>query len=146
MLPDRSFSELFGDDVADPITHTRARTAPAERRTSARVPFEVDVVVGTPTQFFSGISTDLSPDGLFIASRRSVEVGTSVALEFALPEGQVLARGVVRWLRAPADGVVPGMAISFEDLGAADRELITKFCGDTPRTYTYDEIKAATNN
>jgi uncharacterized protein (TIGR02266 family) len=144
MLPDRSFSELF--DEADPVTQTRAKTATTERRTAVRAALEADVVVATDAQFFSGIASDLSAGGIFIATTRILDVGTAVTLEFALPDGQVLARGVVRWVRRGGEGEVPGMGVVFDELAAIDSELVAKFCSAGPRFYTYDEIKAVSGS
>jgi uncharacterized protein (TIGR02266 family) len=114
-----------------------------ERRFSPRIPLQADVVLACGSQFFSGTATDLSARGVFVATRRPLDIGTNVSLELTVPEGQVLARGVVRWRRAPdADGVA-GVGIELVDLSDLDVEIIAKVCGTRPRFITYDEVRAA---
>jgi uncharacterized protein (TIGR02266 family) len=114
-----------------------------ERRVSPRVPLEADVVLACGSQFFSGTAHDLSARGVFVATRRPLDIGTNVSLELTVPEGQVLARGVVRWRRSPdADGLA-GVGIEFVDLAEVDEQIIARIVGSRPRFITYDEVRAA---
>ena len=145
MLPDRSFSELFDiDDSPDRVTETRMKTA--NRRTQARIPHEVDVAVAADGQLIAGASRDISEGGMFVATHRVVPDGARVTLEIALPNGQILARGIVKWRReggAAEAGQSPGIGIVFEDLAQLDRDRLASFCRGRPRFYTYDEVVAA---
>lgn len=119
------------------------RHATTERRTSPRVPLEADVVLACGSQFFSGTALDLSARGVFVATRRPLDIGAPVSLELTVPEGQVLARGIVRWRRAPSADGVAGVGIELVDLSDVDEQIIAKVCGARPRFITYDEVRAA---
>lgn len=129
MLTDRCFTEL---------------SAPAsERRRAPRIPVTVDVDVATHEHFFAGQSADVSEKGVFVSTHRVLALGTRVSIEISLPTGQVLARGVVRWMRRAEDGVVPGLGIDFEELPEIDRRTVEKFTRGRPRFITYEEVRAA---
>jgi uncharacterized protein (TIGR02266 family) len=90
----------------------------------------VEVGFATETNFWAGLSMDLSEGGLFIATYRVHPVGTVVMLTFTLPSGhEISATGAVRWVREPASSdVTPGMGIAFTQLNPMDLEAIQAFC------------------
>jgi len=102
-----------------------------ERRASPRVELNVGVGFRSDTNFYTGFTCDLSEGGLFVATHMLLPIGTSLTLTFALPAGpEIVARGVVRWLRDPRDDsaeAVRGMGIQFESINRDDELLIREF-------------------
>lgn len=111
-----------------------------EHRASQRVAVAVEIDLASDSQFFSGLSGDISEGGLFLSTYRSLPVGSVVDLEFSLPgsEAPLRARGEVRWLREHATGQPRGVGIAFDELADEDRESIHRFCTMRPPLYYED--------
>lgn len=113
---------------------------PADSRATPRVPMEVDVSLTSESHFFVGLAGNLSEGGLFVATWRTLSVGAQVDIALSLPDGPLAARGEVRWVRQATEGVVPGVGVSFDDLGERDRARIEVFCAArAPWYYDLDE-------
>lgn len=112
-----------------------------EKRESERVSLSVDIHLSSDSQFFSGLSGDISEGGLFLSTYRAIAIGSPVALEFSLPGAQeaVRAKGEVRWLREHSTGQPRGVGIAFEELADEDRERIERFCTVRPPLY-YEDV------
>lgn len=106
-----------------------------ERRSRPRVQIAVEVSLTSDSQFYTGLTGDLSEGGVFIATYHHLPVGSAIDVTLALPDGEVHARGSVRWKREPADGVVPGLGVAFDELPAATREAIEAFCRERDPIY-----------
>jgi uncharacterized protein (TIGR02266 family) len=113
-----------------PIDPGSRKSDPADRRTAPRVHMEVEVTLGSETQFFAGLSGDISSGGIFVSTYQRVKVGTEVSVQFTLPNGSVNAKGTVRWLRDanPKEGLTPGLGICFESLAPVERSMVQSFC------------------
>jgi uncharacterized protein (TIGR02266 family) len=133
MLIDRSFAELLDQPGADPT----------ERRAELRVPLETDVTIGGEGRVLTGLSSDISMGGMFVATFVPMPVGARLSLRLRLPTGQVIAAGIVRWTREGRPGIIAGMGVEFVDMGDMDRAALRRFCGDRPRFLSYQEIVAA---
>lgn len=98
------------------------------RQRGNRVFIEADIGMLSDTNFYTGLSHDISDGGVFVATYQVQAPGTRVTLYFALPDGHVVhAGGVVRWVRgASADGHA-GMGVAFEDLSPIDMAAIQRF-------------------
>jgi uncharacterized protein (TIGR02266 family) len=109
----------------------RGSTPGIDRRTKARIELSVDVGFYSDSNFYQGLSEDLSEGGLFVATHMLRPMGTVLTLKFALPTGrEITAEGVVRWVRDPRDAsadAVPGMGVQFRKLGPADEQQIREF-------------------
>ena len=103
-------------------------SASADRRTVPRVCIEVEVSFSSASQFYVGITGDLSEGGLFVSTYRSLPVGTEMSLALSLPDGPLFVRGKVRWARDSAEGTTPGVGVAFEELTEPDRVRIQTFC------------------
>jgi uncharacterized protein (TIGR02266 family) len=118
----------------EPLTLIRRRPAPAERRTAARLPIEVDVEVEGAAHRFTAITGDLSAGGMFVVTQRAMPIGVEVALGFTLPNGKALeVLGVVRWQTnggEAVDGTVmpAGIGLSFFCLEPEVKALLADFC------------------
>ncbi len=106
-----------------------------ERRAVLRVPVEVEVSIDSDSHFYVGLTGDLSTAGLFVATWRRLPVGAEVDLALSLPDGAVTAHGRVRWVRDLAEGVTPGLGVSFDALSDLDRRRIEAFCVERAPLY-----------
>jgi uncharacterized protein (TIGR02266 family) len=101
---------------------------------------EIRVACGSPVKFkvhnlnFSGMSTDISTGGLFVATEYEIEPKTSVELTFALPESDCLLHGIkgrVAWRnnrKNPAKAEMPaGFGVEFINLRKEAADMIEAF-------------------
>jgi uncharacterized protein (TIGR02266 family) len=112
-----------------------APTHRMERRTSERVTLDVEVTFTSDSQFFAGLSGDISEGGLFVQTYQRHPIGSRLSLTFSLPTGQIRATGIVRWIREATAGALPGVGIAFEDLPRSERAQIDSFCRSRPPLY-----------
>ncbi len=108
-----------------------------EHRHHVRVSLEAEIDLSSESQFFSGLSGDLSEGGLFVQTYRDVEVGSTVTVAFSLPNGKVETQGTVRWRRDASDSSPPGVGIAFGNLTGEEKALIHAFCTERAPIY-YD--------
>jgi len=121
----------------------RDTTIPLTRRTkraAERVRLDVDVGIATESNFYAGLSLDISTGGLFVATWTLYPVGTPITLTFELPgSGPILASGVVRWVREIKSGdASPGMGIAFTQIEPHELLSISEFCKRRQPMY-YDD-------
>jgi len=112
-----------------------APTDMTDRRASERIHLEVEVTLGSESQFFAGLTGDISTGGLFVQTYSLRPVGSRVLVAFALPTGEIKTPGVVRWVRLAAEGTEPGLGIAFESLRSSERDAIAAFCKARPPLY-----------
>jgi uncharacterized protein (TIGR02266 family) len=107
----------------------RPSLAPTSQRRAERRLAELQVEFDSETQFYAGITQDISEGGVFIATYCIQPVGTALGLSFELPCGtKVETRGTVRWLRDPSHNARPGMGVAFDELSADSLAAIGRFC------------------
>ena len=104
---------------------------PGHRRVTPRCDVELEVNLETDSNFYLGLTENISESGLFVATHRYKPLGTLVTLSFRVPNRPepITFKGEVRWLR-PANGrneVHPGMGIQFVDLGPDELAAIRSF-------------------
>lgn len=102
------------------------------QRRSLRVPYVVEVTLGSDHNFWTGFTENLSEGGVFLATPREVAIGTHVQFELRLPTGDHTwqVRGEVRWVRAAnavSDGSAPGVGVRFVDLDPGLEAEIARF-------------------
>jgi uncharacterized protein (TIGR02266 family) len=103
---------------------------PPSQRKDPRRAVELQIEFNEDTQFFAGLTQDISEGGVFIATYRILPIGTPLTLSFELPDAtKVTARGEVRWVRDTnmVEGR-PGMGVSFTDLTPESLAAISRFC------------------
>jgi uncharacterized protein (TIGR02266 family) len=105
-----------------------AATTRLERRASERVALDVEVTLTSDSQFFAGLSGDMSEGGLFVQTYKRYAVGSRVLVSFALAGSEIRTPGVVRWVRLAGDGTPPGVGIAFEHLSGEEEATIEAFC------------------
>lgn len=104
-----------------------------ERRSSRRVTIRarVEYEIRSNDTFLFEYMTNLSRDGIFLATRKPLEVGTTTTLRFALPGGgrTIEVDGRVAWVnpyRKGGSNPNPGMGVEFIGLNENDKEAITR--------------------
>lgn len=113
----------------------RASVAPGERSDTRRA-VELEVVFEPETQFYTGLTQDISGGGVFIATYSLQPVGTLLSLSFELPCGTVIsAFGEVRWLRDGSEEIRPGMGVAFIGLAEESKTAIEHFCEASSSLY-----------
>ncbi len=98
---------------------------------------EAEVTLTSPSQFYAGLTFDVSEGGLFVATYQPLAIGEEVEVELTLPTTTVKAKGVVRWTRAPSDDsdAPPGAGLSFTELPDEGRTAIEELCRERPPLY-----------
>jgi uncharacterized protein (TIGR02266 family) len=93
------------------------------------------------TQFFADLAGDVSKGGIVITTYRDVPVGTSVHLDFELPNGTpVQVRGEVRWIREDSALARRGLAIAFTEITYGALQAISEYCAvHRPLFVDFDE-------
>jgi uncharacterized protein (TIGR02266 family) len=99
-----------------------------ERRAGARLSVDLDVSIGSDDHFFTATASDLSSGGLFIETYRALAVGCELSIEFDVPAGRFVGRGVVAWARESDGRAAPGYGIRFVELSRYARPLLEGFC------------------
>jgi uncharacterized protein (TIGR02266 family) len=108
----------------------------AERRTSPRVDLELEVTLESDSNFYTGLTQDISTGGLFVSTHRLRKIGQHVMLKFSLPGSSVplMVECEVRWLREAgpihdhrAHDHPPGMGLKFLNLSPDARLAIAHF-------------------
>jgi uncharacterized protein (TIGR02266 family) len=115
----------------------------AERRTQPRIPLNVEVSLESESNFYSGLTQDISSGGVFVATYMPPPVGSEIQLTLALPgaPAPLALRGIVRWARdvkVASDDCPAGCGVQFLDLSADDAKLIERFLA-TRDSIFYDD-------
>jgi len=124
--------------VVTPAEAERPSAAPGvERRTEARLPCEFEAEFVHDTQFFAGITQDISCGGVFVATYQRLPIGSCLVIGFELPDGTAIeARGEVRWIREDErGGERPGLGIAFTEISSDAVRKISEFCRGRPPLY-----------
>jgi uncharacterized protein (TIGR02266 family) len=108
-------------------------TAPS--RPHDRVTLRVEVNAVSESQFFAGLSGDVTEGGVFVQTHRRLPAGERVALVLVLPAGEIEALGVVDWLREADASTSPGAGVVFERLTASAQAQVKAFCESRPPLY-----------
>ncbi len=101
---------------------------PGERRSEGRVPIETEVTLESDSQFFTGLTGNLSTGGVFVATYRQLTIGCGVLMTLTLPDGELRVKGTVRWSRDTSSGASPGVGVAFDELAPGDAARIAHFC------------------
>ncbi len=103
----------------------------AERRRAPRAAVEAEIGFQSDTNFYTGLSEDISTGGLFLATFNLRPIGSVLNVNFTLPGGHFISvDGIVRWVREYNElnsDASPGMGIQFENLGASEKDAIDAF-------------------
>lgn len=114
---------------ADPAARAGERAAD-QRTAGERVTIVVDVGVLSASNFYAGVTADVSAGGVFVSTDAPLAVGTEVTLFFTLGSERTLsAEGTVRWTRQEQP---PGMGVAFTRLEEGDQRAIADYCANRP--------------
>lgn len=92
----------------------------ADRRRKTRIGLCADVSGASQTNFFAGLSENISESGVFVATMSPPPVGEGVHLKVTVngdTTRSVVVKGVVRWHRTDETGSATGCGIQFHDVG-----------------------------
>jgi uncharacterized protein (TIGR02266 family) len=112
------------------------------RRAHHRHDVELDVSLEGESNFYLGLTENLSEGGLFIATHAIKPIGTTVEVSFKLPHvaEAIQAVGVVRWVReySETSDTSPGIGVRFERISPQQVEQIREFLAARAPLF-YDE-------
>ena len=113
-------------------------------RASERFDLEVKVDLESDSNFYTGLTQNISAGGLFIATHALKKIGDRITLKFTLPGNaeSVTVETEVRWIRENtalmrAEGT--GMGVRFINLSAEASAAINKFLQDRESLFYDDE-------
>jgi len=115
-----------------------------QQRRAERHDIEVAVDFESDSNFYAGLTQNISTGGLFIATHRIRKVGERVNLKFTLPGASkaIEVETEVRWIRENSSLMrtesSPGMGVRFIDMSPADAQLIQKFL-ESRESLLYDD-------
>ena len=107
-------------------------STPDNRRLEPRYAVAVEVTFESAHNFYTGLTSDLSGGGLFVATLQIRPVGERIHLRFTVPTSREPIEAVteVRWVRATAmsgGGGEAGMGLQFLQLAPQAKEAIKAF-------------------
>ncbi len=117
-----------------PETKTPTERSTELRRTArANVRVKIDIV--SDHHFWSGIGSNMSEGGVFIATHHVVPIGSRLRVQFGIDDGgdPIVALTEVRWVRVfSADSAPPGLGLRFIDLDPSALRRIAAFVQRRP--------------
>jgi uncharacterized protein (TIGR02266 family) len=140
-FPGAASDGATGDDAS--FASMPALDAPAIAQ--ARADMDVDVGLETESNFYTGLSQDISAGGVFVATSRVLPVGECITVRFSIPEWQtpIVARAEVRWTREVAAidqlDAPTGMGLRFVGLSEDARGAIARFIEQRDAIFYDDE-------
>ncbi|HEX9298475.1 MAG TPA: TIGR02266 family protein [Polyangiaceae bacterium] len=100
-------------------------------RAHRRFRIELEVSLQSDSNFYMGLTQNLSYGGLFVATQLVQPIGTQVEVALRLPTSKapLSLQGAVRWVREIPIGFegLPGMGIEFESMSEVDSRIIADF-------------------
>ena len=82
--------------------------SPARRKRSTKILLSILGIL---------VDQNFSEGGVFVATYKPLPIGSAVALQLNMPNGdKLVAKGTVRWLRSASNIDWPGMGVQFEEL------------------------------
>jgi uncharacterized protein (TIGR02266 family) len=114
-------------------------------RSSERIDLEVKVTLESDSNFYTGLTQNISAGGVFIATHLIRPIGSRISLKFALPGSPepIAVETEVRWIKENSalmrtDGA-SGMGVRFLDLAPEATAAITAFLENRDSLYYDDE-------
>ncbi len=106
-------------------------SAPKDVRIYRRLSLELEVSLQSDSNFYIGLTENLSNGGIFVATHLVQPIGTGVTLTLRLPTRKtpLTLAGRVRWVREFSDALeaAPGMGIEFEVITEDEARSIREF-------------------
>lgn len=103
-----------------------------EQRAHQRAPLEVEVSLESDHNFYTGLTSDISEGGIFVATHVLPRISERLEMTLTLPGSATsfVLRGVVCWvreLRVAVDGCPPGFGMQWEALSQEATAAIQAF-------------------
>lgn len=102
-----------------------------DARRHPRHDVELDVTMESESNFYMGLTENLSEGGIFIATHVLKPLGTIIGVSFKLPDEEepIKATGSVRWVReySETSDASPGLGVRFEQLSTEQYQQIHRF-------------------
>jgi len=124
---------------------TGAKVDASNLRSSERIDLEVKVTLESDSNFYTGLTQNISAGGVFIATHLIRPIGSRISLKFALPGSPepIAVETEVRWIKENsalmrADGA-SGMGVRFIELSPEATAAITAFLENRDSLYYDDE-------
>jgi len=116
----------------------------AERRTAPRLELELEVGLTSESNFYTGLTQDISTGGLFVATHHLRRVGQHVTVHLALPGAQKFSVDCeVRWIRESSAlqgrDHTTGMGLKFVELTPQAPLAISTFLRSRDSIFYDDE-------
>ena len=117
----------------------------ANRRSQERRDVSVEVGLYADFQFYTGMSSNISTGGLFIATDTPLSISSTFDLTFNIPsvDHEFKCKVEVRWVRdlemASNSGLNAGMGVKFIGLDAMEHKLIDQFISNKDTLFYDDE-------
>jgi uncharacterized protein (TIGR02266 family) len=112
------------------------------RRAHPRHDVELEVTLESESNFYMGLTENLSEGGLFIATHLVKPMGTRIEVSIKLPHvaEPIKAVGTVRWTReySETSDTMPGMGVRFENIAPEHVAQIREFLAARAPLF-YDE-------
>lgn len=129
----------------NPGAGARIQAEPTHQRQAERHDVEVSVDLASDSNFYTGLTQNISAGGLFIATHQIKRVGDHIRLKFTLPGAgrTVECDTEVRWIRENSslhrtDGA-SGMGVRFLNLSPEDSAAIESFIRSRESLFYDDE-------
>jgi len=89
----------------------------AERRTAIRMKLHAKVTLQSQSNFFMGLTENMSEGGIFVSSLSPPAMGETVELSISVEDSDPIpVSGTVRWIRTDDEGNPTGCGVQFDDL------------------------------
>ena len=102
-----------------------------DQRKHNRVQVHVAITLQSESNFWTGVTMDMSTGGLFVATYNILPIGTKldVNIDLAGKSDAIQSRAEVRWIREYRDDneMTPGMGIQFLDMSKDDTDRVNAF-------------------
>ncbi len=104
-----------------------------DKRHSKRLDTKLTVKYGDVASFISDYALNISRGGMFITTKEPLKVGTTISIEFDIPDITVpiQVKGRVSWINAPQEikgtNLIPGMGIEFQSLTDEEQKKLDNF-------------------
>ena len=88
-----------------------------EQRTSLRMKLHAQVTLTSESNFFMGLTENISEGGIFVSTFSPPAMGEQVELAIVVDEGDAVpVQGIVRWIRTDENGNPTGCGVQFTDI------------------------------
>ena len=129
----------------NPGAGAKVQVEPTHQRQAERHDLEIAVDLESDSNFYTGLTQNISTGGLFIATHQIKRVGDHVRLKFSLPGSPrpVEVDTEVRWIRENSslhrtDGA-SGMGVRFINMSGDDAKAIQAFIQSRDSLFYDDE-------